>query len=210
VVSQRGAVQGLTRRDEILAAATKLFRRNGFERVTIDEIGAAVGVSGPAIYRHFASKDDLLISIFELAVDRLEATAPDPGRVATDPRDALRVAIGSYLDLILPNRRLAASYLSTAVWTSPTPQADRLRRRQLKHVDRVVKMLRAARPELTLSQARTLAHATFGVLNSVAWSGLVVDQRARDVLEAAAMSTLFSGSQLSAASQLAEPKRRSA
>lgn len=210
MTSQKGTIRGQARREEILVAATKLFRRNGFERVTIDEIGAAVGVSGPAIYRHFDSKDDLLISIFDLAVDRLEAAAPDARQVAADPRSALRTAIAGYLDLVVPNRRLAASYLSTAVWTSPTPGADRLRRRQLKHVDRVVKMLRAARPELSLPQARTLAHATFGVLNSVAWSGLVIDQKARDVLEVAAMATLFSDPLQVARTSRVEPKRRSA
>lgn len=211
-MSRTGSARGAARRDEIRTAATKLFRRNGFERVTIDEIGAAVGVSGPAIYRHFESKDDLLISIFDRALDRLEAGVPDSREVDSDPRAALAVAVRSYLDLMLPNRRLAASYLSTAVWSAPTPAAARLRRRQLRHVDRVVKMLRAARPELTLPHARTLAHATFGVLNSIAWSGLVVDEAARGVLEAAAMATLFSDAaqQSDPMRVSAVPKRRSA
>lgn len=223
-MSNRGTVRGLARRQEILTAATKLFRRNGFEGVTLDEIGAAVGVSGPAIYRHFESKDDLLISIFDRAADQLEVAVPTPGQVRADPRAALSRTVSNYLEMLLPNRRLAASYLSTAVWMSPTPAAARLRQRQSKHVERVVKMLRAARPELTLSQARTLAHATFGVLNSVAWSDLVVDRRARDLLTTAAMATLFSDStglsdstQLGQSTELSDqmqtttaPKRRSA
>ena len=49
-----------TRREQILAAAAELFARHGFHGVGIDDIGSAVGISGPALYRHFRSKDAML------------------------------------------------------------------------------------------------------------------------------------------------------
>ena len=49
-----------SRREQILAAAAELFARHGFHGVGIDDIGAAVGISGPALYRHFRSKDAML------------------------------------------------------------------------------------------------------------------------------------------------------
>src|SRR5215218_1851591 len=49
--------------------AADLFAERGFHRVTVDELGAALGVSGPALYHHFASKEallgDMLVSISE-------------------------------------------------------------------------------------------------------------------------------------------------
>ena len=59
------------RRAQILATAGALFARRGFAAVSIDEIGAAVGVSGPAIYRHFAGKDALLVAILEESLGRM-------------------------------------------------------------------------------------------------------------------------------------------
>ena len=49
-----------TRREQILATAAELFAERGFNGVSINDIGAAVGVSGPALYRHFPSKDAVL------------------------------------------------------------------------------------------------------------------------------------------------------
>ena len=58
---------GLTRDREILKAAARLFARRGFHAVGVDEIGEAAGVTGPAIYRHFGSKDEILGALFETA-----------------------------------------------------------------------------------------------------------------------------------------------
>ena len=75
----------LARRDQLLSAAALLFRRRGFHAVGIDDIGAAVGLSGPAVYRHFPSKQALLrevISSYVSAVDRErdDRNARDQGR----------------------------------------------------------------------------------------------------------------------------------
>src|SRR5262249_42746727 len=62
---------------KILEAAAKLFQERGFGAVGVDEIGERAGVTGPAIYRHFRGKEDILASLFDQALDGLlEATAP--------------------------------------------------------------------------------------------------------------------------------------
>ena len=55
-MSQMRARTG-TRREEILDAAARLFAERGYHGVSIDDIGAAVGMSGPGFYRHFAGKE---------------------------------------------------------------------------------------------------------------------------------------------------------
>ncbi|HEX9833571.1 MAG TPA: helix-turn-helix domain-containing protein, partial [Mycobacterium sp.] len=68
----RGAqtLRGEKRRDLILEVASRLFAENGFDRVSINEIGLAAGITGPAIYRYFASKEALLVSVYESLYER--------------------------------------------------------------------------------------------------------------------------------------------
>lgn len=68
------------RRTALLAAAARLFAERGFDGVTLEDIGAAVGVSGPAVYRHVAGKQALLGAILVDVSERLLAG----GRAATD------------------------------------------------------------------------------------------------------------------------------
>src|SRR3978361_384691 len=48
------------RRRALLTAGARLFAERGFERVSIEELGSAAGISGPAVYRHFPSKQAML------------------------------------------------------------------------------------------------------------------------------------------------------
>ena len=63
------------RRAEILAAAASLFAARGFHGVSIEDIGGAVGISGPALYRHFSGKDALLAEMLLDISSRLRESA---------------------------------------------------------------------------------------------------------------------------------------
>lgn len=69
---RRGRPRG-TRREVMLREAARLFYERGYHATGIDEIGAAAGVKGPTVYRHFASKLDLLVALIEGSADRSEA-----------------------------------------------------------------------------------------------------------------------------------------
>jgi AcrR family transcriptional regulator len=49
-------------RARLLRSALVLFRERGYHGAGTNEIGAAAGMTGPSIYRHFATKDDLLVA----------------------------------------------------------------------------------------------------------------------------------------------------
>src|SRR5436305_15152102 len=51
-----------SRRDEILEIAVGLFATRGYHGVSMDDIGAAAGVTGPALYHHFAGKEAMLVA----------------------------------------------------------------------------------------------------------------------------------------------------
>jgi AcrR family transcriptional regulator len=61
------------RREQILAAATKAFARNGFTATSLDDIAAEAGVTRVILYRHFDSKTDL----YEAVLDRFCAVLGD-------------------------------------------------------------------------------------------------------------------------------------
>ena len=69
-----------TRRDEILEIAVGLFAARGYHGVSMDDIGSAAGVTGPALYHHFAGKEAMLVA------------ALDPGQRGPAARRQGRVA----------------------------------------------------------------------------------------------------------------------
>ncbi len=61
----------MSRERQILDAAATLFYERGFHQVGVDDIGERVGVTGPAIYRHFSGKDHVLATLYNEALDEL-------------------------------------------------------------------------------------------------------------------------------------------
>src|SRR3954465_4639134 len=96
-----------SRREQILRAAAQLFAERGSRAGGVDDVGAAVGVTGPAIYRHFASKDamlaEMLLRISERLLDGGGAAVAAGG---ADPREQLRALIAFQTDFALDNPAL--------------------------------------------------------------------------------------------------------
>jgi AcrR family transcriptional regulator len=61
--------QGREARDELLAAALRVFARRGYGQAGVDEIAAEAGYSKGALYWHFGGKEDLLTTLLEEHVD---------------------------------------------------------------------------------------------------------------------------------------------
>ena len=157
------------RRAQIRSVAARLFATSGFHGVTIEDIGTACGISGPAVYRHFPSKDallaDLLVDISEhlLAGGRREAAADD----------ALRRLVTFHLDFSLGHPDLIR--VQDRDLANLGDAGGRVRRLQRSYVDVWVAALLDALPELDAAAARARAHAVFGLLNSTPHSATRMD-----------------------------------
>src|SRR3954471_5912902 len=90
-----------TRREQILAAAAELFARHGFHGVGIDDIGAAVGISGPALYRHFRSKDAMLGEMLNSISHFLLQGGTERAEGATDPEKVLAELVDFHVGFAL-------------------------------------------------------------------------------------------------------------
>ncbi|GIJ48071.1 TetR family transcriptional regulator [Virgisporangium aliadipatigenens] len=72
------------RREQILAAATEAFARNGFAATGLDEIATEAGITRVILYRHFDSKTDLYQAVLDRMCTRLEAHVEEPVGGFTD------------------------------------------------------------------------------------------------------------------------------
>lgn len=154
-----------SRREQILAAAAELFARHGFHGVGIDEIGAAVGVSGPALYRHFRSKDAMLGEMLTSISDVLLAGGLERRERTVDPAKLLGELIAFQVDFALDNPALI-TVQERDLGNLSDPDRRRVRALQRRYVEVWVQAIRDANPVLDEPAARAAAHAVFGLINS--------------------------------------------
>ena len=94
-----------TRREQILSTAAELFAARGFHGVSVVDLGHACGISGPALYRHFASKDAMLAEMLIAISEELLSVGRARVRDAADPREALHALVDWHVDFALRTSR---------------------------------------------------------------------------------------------------------
>jgi AcrR family transcriptional regulator len=155
-----------SRREQILRAAAQLFAERGSRAVGVDDIGAAVGVTGPAIYRHFASKDAMLAEMLLRISERLLAGGAE--RVAAagaDPAAQLRALVAFQVDFALDNPALI-TVQDRDLASLADAEAGEVRRLQRRYVEVWVAVLARLHPADGAEACRARAHAVFGLINS--------------------------------------------
>jgi AcrR family transcriptional regulator len=172
-----------SRRDEILRAAAQLFAERGSRAVGVDDVGAAVGVTGPAIYRHFASKDAMLAEMLVRISEALLAGGTERvADVGDDPAAQLRALIAFHADFALDNPALI-TVQDRDLASLPDGEAAQVRRLQRRYVEVWVGVLIRLLPGTDAALCRARAHAVFGLINSTPHSaGRLPRQRMASLL----------------------------
>jgi AcrR family transcriptional regulator len=180
-----------SRRDEILEIAVGLFASRGYHGVSMDDIGAAAGVTGPALYHHFAGKEAMLIAALIPVSERLLAGGQD--RIAAhadDPGAALAALVDFHVDFALGDPAVIALHLHELDRLPDEPRRQ-IRRLQRLYVEEWVRVLLDLRGALAPEEARVLAHAAFGLMNSTPFIGPEVTRARRaELLRAATLAAL--------------------
>jgi AcrR family transcriptional regulator len=153
------------RRSQLLAAAEQLIAERGFLAVRLEDIGAAAGVSGPAIYRHFPSKESLLVELLVGISTRLLQGGQEVVAAADTPTAALAGLIEFHLDFALGEPGLIRIQ-DRDLANLPAPAQRQVRKAQRRYVETWVGVLQGVNADLTEERARVMAHAAFGLLNS--------------------------------------------
>jgi AcrR family transcriptional regulator len=159
-----------------------LFASRGYHGVSMDDIGSAAGVTGPALYHHFAGKEAMLVAaLIPVSEGLLHGGKERVGRHAGDAQAALTDLIEFHVEFALANPAVIALHLHELDRLPEEPRRQ-IRRLQRLYVEEWVTVLATLRPELDPSEARVLAHSAFGLMNSTPFLGGEVDRRRRAVL----------------------------
>jgi AcrR family transcriptional regulator len=96
------------REQQILQAAEDLFYEKGFDATSVDAIAERAGITGGAIYRYFAGKDEILGVLFDHVIDAaLEQLPP----LSHDPDQDLRAMIQAHVSIAMTHPKLAGIWL---------------------------------------------------------------------------------------------------
>lgn len=155
-----------SRREEILGAATALFRENGFGGVGVDDIGAAAGIAGPAVYRYFENKEDVLAAAMRRGGEQLAASVSAAlGAPTVD--DAIEHLLVSYVDIAIGHDSTIAVYLAE-VDSLDERHRRAVRREQRGYTDEWAALVAQRRPDASADEVRVAVHATIGLANGYA------------------------------------------
>ncbi|MGA7204131.1 MAG: TetR/AcrR family transcriptional regulator [Specibacter sp.] len=182
------------RRTVLLDSAAALFAQRGFNGVSIEDLGAAAGVSGPAVYRHFSGKQALLGALLVGVSEDLLAGGRAVVSAGHDDAAALRGLITFHVDFALSKPDVIR--VQDRDFDSLS-EADRRQVRSLQrgYVELWVEVLGRLYPARDAALRRLQAHAVFGLINSTPHSVQLHGHRvgvaaARPALEAMAWAGL--------------------
>jgi AcrR family transcriptional regulator len=156
-----------SRREELLTQAVRMFAAHGYTQVSIEDIGHAVGISGPSVYNHWPNKLDLLVTTLRRGAAALAMDVSTAYRLAADAAGALRMLIGFYVALSHTHHE-TIGLLITDIDHLPDGERHAIRRAQRDFVSEWVHLLRLDQPQLDPTAARIRVHAALSVANDVA------------------------------------------
>ena len=161
------APTAVPRREQLLEAAAVLFAERGYHAVGIDDIGAAAGISGPGVYRHFPSKQALLAALCERALSRMLEGAQGISAASGDPQASLEALVELHVAFAVEERALIG------VWGRELPALSdevrrSLRRRMRAYEQPWQEVLTSLRPDLEPAEVAVVTGATLAMLNAAA------------------------------------------
>ncbi|MFT3798889.1 TetR/AcrR family transcriptional regulator [Microbacterium sp.] len=157
------------RHDALLREAARLFAARGFDGVSLEDLGAAVGITGPAVYRHFRSKRALLGAILLRASEDLLAGGRRVREEDDDPHRCLRDLIDFHVDFAVTDAEVIRVH-DRELATLSDDDRHRVRRLQREYVELWIGVLQRVHPDRTENDLRLRAHAGFGLINSTPYS----------------------------------------
>ncbi len=152
------------RRRQILTEAALLFGRQGFERTSVRDIAAAVGMLPGSVYYYFPSKDALLAAVYEDAIDHMIAAIDAATQAYSDPWDRLEAAATAHLRVLLGGGSIAA-----VVAGSPD-EASSVRVELIRQRDRYEDVIRELTDAVTLPLGVEPASFRLALLGALNWT----------------------------------------
>ena len=150
------------RREQLMRAAIHLFHERGFHATSMDDIGEAAGITGPAVYRHFVSKQEILETAL---LERVEQSVAEVAQIVAgeeSDEEELHRLVDQFVDAMMLDPELTAVSISEQRSLSRAVRS-RVGRAERLYIEEWVHVLSQLRPELTDGDARALVHGAMGV-----------------------------------------------
>lgn len=177
-----------SRREQLLTEAIRLFAERGYASVSTEDIGAAAGTSGPNVYKHFASKSEVLVAAIIRGGER-RAIAVDRGLTgATGPADALQRLVRSYIEFARDNAPLL-TVLTSELDQLPPEERRRGIQGQRDFISTWVALLTDIHPDVDPREAHMTVRAALVVIDNLARTGRLagrpdLEHRLTDIADA--------------------------
>jgi AcrR family transcriptional regulator len=185
-------LSALPRREQLLDAAIELIAERGYQSVSMTEIGAAVGIAGPSIYKHYSAKSEMLTAALQRGHARLQADMAQALAEAATPAEAMGRLLAAHIGFTLDHSSLIAILVSERDELVAQERAGAYRvQREL--VATWVGLLDQVVPGLSTAEARVTINVVFSVVNGIARTpGLATRPGIGAQLEAICLAILYS------------------
>jgi AcrR family transcriptional regulator len=161
------------RKAQIARASAESFSALGFHGVSMETIASRVGISAPALYRHYTGKYELFRdAVLSLGQQLVDCTEFADDSATADPQLVLQRLIAALIDTAMANRESGGLYRWEGRYLRGDDQASLIAQMRSVH-HRIQRPLCVIRPELTSQQRWTLSTAVLSVVGSI------VDHRAK-------------------------------
>jgi AcrR family transcriptional regulator len=161
-----GSVPRSPRGQEFIEVAARLFAERGYHAVGINDISAELGLTGPAIYRHYKSKQELLVAVMDATMVRqLESIRA----ITSDLRDgdsALREIAANHVRYALAETENFRTWMTESRHL-PDPDLRRLRYLQHLYIEEWIRVVGMIRHDLEYEEVRAVCHGAMALIQSI-------------------------------------------
>ena len=154
------------RREELIAAAAKIFSARGYQGASLREICAAAGILAGSMYHHFRSKEDLFVSVHAEGFRHLNEVVDRALEGKTEPWDRLEAAIGAHLTELVERTDVVAVTSASLFHMESSRLQRRLNREREAYEQRFRKLIQAL--PLPADVDRSLLRLT--LLGAINWT----------------------------------------
>jgi AcrR family transcriptional regulator len=153
------------RQRELVEVAAQLFSQRGYHAVGINDISGELGLSGPAFYRHFRSKEELLVAVLDECITVHLEEVREIVTSVVDPGATLRAIVANHVDFVFDQTGNITTW-RTDFASLPPADRSRLRYLQRLYTEEWVRTVRRLRPDLELDEVRAMCGAAISLLQS--------------------------------------------
>ncbi|MBI4296095.1 MAG: TetR/AcrR family transcriptional regulator [Chloroflexi bacterium] len=156
----------LTRRDEIIQVAAKLFAEKGYDATTLDEVAREIGVTKPALYYHISSKEEILQVIVSRIMKMMEEVTRT-GRSSVPPKERIEAMIRKLVEFPAENAEATRIAFEQATILHQRTQAA-FRRRQ-KDVEQALQQTLQEGVDQGVFAINDVKMVSFAILGACNW-----------------------------------------